>query len=232
MAKPKTTTLYCFSPPVMIATFAVEIALAVFVWLRRRHTGANMVIFATLLCLALFQAAEYQTCGATDSSKLIWSRIGFVAITLLPPLGVDLIARIGKKAHRLAIGVSYSLAFVFIAIFTLAPQAINAAVCGGNYIIFHLQDGLGWWYGGYYYGVILLSLMLAAQHGEEAKDKRTARAVRWFIGGVLAFLVPTATVNAFYPETIAGIPSIMCGFAALYALVLALRISPLISKKA
>lgn len=215
----------------MIATFVVEVALAIFVWLRRRHNAANRVILITLICLALFQLTEYQTCGTTDASKMIWSRIGFVAITLLPPLGVDLIARIGKRPHVLAVWFSYSLAFIFIAVFTLAPQAINAAVCGGNYIVFHLRDGLGWAYGAYYYGVILLSLMLAAKHGEEAKDKKTVSAVRWFIFGILGFLVPTATVNAFYPETVAGIPSIMCGFAVLYALVLALRISPQLAAK-
>ena len=49
--------------------------------------------------------------------------------------------------------------------------------------------------------------------------------------GYLVFLIPTATVNYIKPETRAGIPSIMCGFAVFFALILAFKILPLAAKK-
>jgi len=44
--------------------------------------------------------------------------------------------------------------------------------------------------------------------------------------GYLVFLIPTALANSVKPETRRGIPSIMCGFAVLYAIILALYILP------
>ena len=47
----------------------------------------------------------------------------------------------------------------------------------------------------------------------------------------LAFLLPTTTINLLAPETLAGIPSIMCGFAVLMALILLGKITPLAGKQ-
>lgn len=229
MHKPSSTTLYCFSPPVMLATFAIEILLALYTLLHMRRSRASAVIIATLACLAIFQLAEYQTCGA-DNSKEAWSRLGFVAITLLPPLGVHLATILTKTKGRLLTIISYAASAIFIAIFALAPAPIYSSVCGGNYVIFHLNGSLGWWYGAYYYLLIFTCLMIAAG-ATFGKAPRSKTARRWFIFGVLVFLLPTATVNVYYPQTVAGIPSIMCGFALMYALVLGLKIAPMTSRQ-
>ncbi|GEM_PF-4205541 len=42
----------------------------------------------------------------------------------------------------------------------------------------------------------------------------------------LAFIVPTTAVNLINPATLAGIPSIMCGFAVLLAIILAGEVLP------
>lgn len=58
---------------------------------------------------------------------------------------------------------------------------------------------------------------------------REALALQAF--GLLSFVLPTGIVNALHPETIHGIPSIMCGFAVIYALVLVFGITPRILKQ-
>jgi len=45
--------------------------------------------------------------------------------------------------------------------------------------------------------------------------------------GYLVFLVPTALAYSVSPATRRGIPSIMCGFAVLFALILTLYVLPL-----
>ena len=50
--------------------------------------------------------------------------------------------------------------------------------------------------------------------------------VRGLIIGYLIFLVPTALANSIKPSTRRGIPSIMCGFAVLFALIMTLYILP------
>lgn len=46
------------------------------------------------------------------------------------------------------------------------------------------------------------------------------RALKVLIVGYAAFMAPTTLVNIIDPSTIAGIPSIMCGFAVILALIL------------
>src|SRR5262245_15307458 len=58
-------TFYCFSPPVMLATFIVEIALAAFVFVRYRTSRFGKVGGLILILLAVFQFAEYRVCGTT-----------------------------------------------------------------------------------------------------------------------------------------------------------------------
>ena len=45
--------------------------------------------------------------------------------------------------------------------------------------------------------------------------------------GFLSFLLPTGIVNTINPKTIEGLPSIMCGFAVIYAFILVFGIVPL-----
>lgn len=53
-----------------------------------------------------------------------------------------------------------------------------------------------------------------------------ATALRALALGYLAFIVPTTAVNLINPATLAGIPSIMCGFAVLLAIILAGEVLP------
>ena len=102
--KQKQTTFYCFSPPVMIATCIIEVALLVYTLYRYKLTPLTRVSLATLGFLALFQASEFAVCGASASTVDLWSRIGYISITLLPPLGIHLISSSDSvKAHFKAI---------------------------------------------------------------------------------------------------------------------------------
>ena len=96
-------TLYCFSPPVMIATFIIEIVLAIIVFIRYRVTRFGKAAGFVLVLLAAFQLAEYRICTTTEI-PLLWSRIGFVAITLLPLMGLYLVSLVSHKPHFLKLG--------------------------------------------------------------------------------------------------------------------------------
>ncbi len=60
--------------------------------------------------------------------------------------------------------------------------------------------------------------------GKVARKK--LEAVRALILGYLVFLVPTAISNTVEPSSRAGIPSIMCGFAVIFALILVIYVLP------
>ena len=59
-----------------------------------------------------------------------------------------------------------------------------------------------------------------------SENLRKILALKWLIGGYIAFILPTTIVNIINPSTIEGIPSIMCGFAVLMAIVLIGFVAP------
>ncbi|MDO4773537.1 MAG: histidine kinase N-terminal 7TM domain-containing protein [Candidatus Saccharibacteria bacterium] len=220
MRNMKDLRLSCFSPPVMIATFAIEIILAVHTLWRYKLNPVSRVAAVLLVCLATFQLAEYNVCeGTTLLDSAGWARLGYVAITLLPPLGIHLIARMTGDTRRWPILGAYGLGAIFVSYFLLATGGISAGACLGNYVIFEQGHGTSLWYGIYYYGLLFAGIYYAYAMSQQATPS-IKRALWSLIAGYAAFMAPTTLVNIIDPSTIAGIPSIMCGFAVILALIL------------
>ncbi len=221
----KGMTFYCFSPPIMLATFIIEIALLAYVAMRYKLNAVSRLVAAMLFCLALFQLAEYYVCGGLGTSGETWSRIGFVAITLLPPVGLHLAHAIAKRGGEILTGLAYASAAIWVGIFAFAERTFDGHACAGNYVIFHVSDRLGVPYYIYYYVWLLLTIGLCIYFSRTAT--KLVRGALWFLAiGYLAFLIPTALVNSLSPDTFAGLPSIMCGFAIIYAFTMAFGILP------
>ncbi|QWQ32040.1 hypothetical protein KOY48_04035 [Candidatus Minimicrobia naudis] len=92
-------------------------------------------------------------------------------------------------------------------------------------MIFENQPGIGVWYGLYYYGLLFVAIAYAYARGKNAK-KHIRRSLCSLIVGYVLFIAPTTFVNIIDPSTIIGIPSIMCGFAVLMAVVFAGKVLP------
>lgn len=227
----KSTTFYCFSPAVMFATFLIEtVALMYVVW-RYKWNEITRLVVLILLALATFQLAEYMVCEGPATGWFTWSRIGYVAITLLPPLGIHLAYAIAGAKKRLVLWVAYPAMVGFIAYFTLVTASLGGHVCAGNYVIFEMKPGSAVWYWIYYFGLLLAGIGVSLRCIKEAKKKQIRRALSWLIVGYSAFIVPTGLVQLINPETAPGIPSIMCGFAVLYAVILVIAVVPAIMRK-
>lgn len=222
----------CFSPPVMLATFTIEIILVVYTVFRYKLTPATRLITATLFFLGLFQLCEYFVCTGPVIGSANWSRVGYVAISTLPPLGLHLLhVLVGKSKRRLVV-TAYVTMLACFAYFLWYRHAFQGYVCTGNYVIFQLGYLPEVAYGTYYYFWLGAALLLAARWANEFKrqGKRSLakmHSCQAMIVGYLIFLIPTALANSVKPETRSGIPSIMCGFAVLFALILTLYVLPL-----
>jgi len=227
MNKKQSTTLYCFSPPVMLATFVIELCLALYTLIRYKLTPITRLAIIMLVGLSIFQIAEYNVCvGAWGIDSLGWSRVGYVAITLLPPLGIHLATRIAGQRQRLLVSAGYAAAAAFALFFLLVGQGMQSSACLGNYVIFRTAPWASLLYGLYYYGLLFVGVGYAWWAAKKQKSKHAALALRLLALGYIAFILPTTTVNLIDPSTRAGIPSIMCGFAVILALLLALWIVP------
>lgn len=224
------STFFCFSPPVMIATFAIEIGLLLYTVIRYKMSPLTRIVSATLLCLAIFQFAEFNVCEGTAGLNELYSRIGFIAITLLPALGIHLVQTIAGRGPKILVWLAYTSAAFFVASFGLNSAAFESHICGGNYAVFQLMDNLGGMFFVYYYFWLIVGIAMCLYYAPSATKKiREALSMQTF--GYLSFMLPTGIVNAINPDTIDAIPSIMCGFAVIYALILAFGITPRVLKR-
>jgi hypothetical protein len=221
------TTLFCFSPPIMIATFVIEIVLAGYTLWRYKLNEVTRLVTAILVSLGIFQLAEYMVCEtAFGLDSLQWARVGYVAITLLPPLGLHLGLTIAKRKNAKLLAAAYGSAALFAGIFLFAGHGMQGQQCLGNYVIFEIAQWAVWPYSLYYYGWLLGGLYMMWGFIEQEKSLHIRQALIGLAVGYLAFIVPTTAANFLYPETLAGIPSIMCGFAVFLALSLVFWVMP------
>lgn len=234
-SKPGSTQLNCFSPPVMLATFAIETVLALYTLWRYKLDSFARLAVAMLGFLALFQLSEYFVCGGMGLTAEHWARTGYVAITMLPPLGLHMLYLIMKRPGRRLVYAAYASAAAFIAFFLGYGDAFTGYQCTGNYVIFQLATHSGMLYGMYYYGWLLAVLVLGWRWTQRLKPTKanlpSILGARALMVGYLVFLVPTAIANTVKPETRRGIPSIMCGFAVLFAVILTVYILPKVARK-
>ncbi len=223
----KTDKFYCFSPPVMLVTFIIEIAFAAYVIYRYKLTPVTRLAVALLVGLATFQLAEYNVCEtAWGVDSITWARIGYVAITLLPPLGIHLATKLAGQKKPLLVTAAYAAAAFFVFIFLFVGNGVEAEQCLGNYVIFKVLPGAGLLYGIYYYSLLALSVGYSWSAARTVKSASKKHALRALAIGYLAFILPTTTANIIDPSTLAGIPSIMCGFAVILATILTLVVLP------
>jgi hypothetical protein len=225
MQRKTSTTLYCFSPPVMLATFTIEIAFAFYILWRYKMTTITRLVVVMLASLAAFQGAEYAVCGGIGAGASIWSRLGYCAISLLPALGLHLILTIANQKRKYLLAAAYASSAAFVLYYGFATAAIDGHTCYANYAVFNISEASGIPYILYYYGWMALGVGLAWHYSLKLKKQRAA--LRALALGYLAFILPTSTINMIDPSTIAGVPSIMCGFAILFAFVLTTRVAPL-----
>ncbi len=221
--------LHCFSPEVMLATFFVEIAMAIYVFFRYRFSLISNIIILILVSLAVFQAVEYKICGGEAELYLI--KIGFVAITLLPALGLHLISSIAKT-HKFLVKIGYFLSFVFILYIIFSSTALGTAFCGGNYVIFNTSDYMDLPYGLYYVGVLFAGLWISIRGAfSNKKSTRKSKALFWILMGYLAFMFPVAMLYMWDRDFLTATTAIACGFAVIFAIILTFKVMPAYKNK-
>lgn len=226
MFKKYTNKFYCFSPPVMLATFMIEFVFAFYTIWRYKTSTTVKLSFLILTCLGIFQLAEYMVCGGLGWSGVEWARIGYASITLLPPLGIHLISSIAGKKNWLLIGSTYTTCALFVAFYLVAQGAISGQTCYSNYAVFDMHRASVMPFTAYYYGWLMIGVYLAWEWGNKMDNKARKSALNYAMMGYLLFILPTAAFNIIDPSTTKGIPSIMCGFAILLAFTLVIKVLP------
>lgn len=210
----------------MLATLLIEVFAAGFILMKYRKTRLQKLSIAALLLLATFQLAEYNVCGGFGVAAGTWSRIGYVAITMLPPLGLHITHALAKKPMNRLIAGSYVSGALFSGLFFFGGVFENYA-CTGNYVIFGLKSPIGGLFFAYYYFWLFAAVFAAMRFVriKRTSKKRKLALINHVIGYAL-FMVPSSMAMLLFPETAAALPSVMCGFAVFYALTLVFAVLP------
>lgn len=208
----------------MLATFLIEFGLAFYtIWRYKMNTVKRLAV-TIMFALGTFQLAEYMLCGGLGLSNVEWARIGYASITLLPALGIHMITAIADKKKPLLIGAAYATCAAFVGYYLIIQNAFTGQTCYANYAVFHANSMITEPFAAYYYGWLMVGTYLAWDWGNKLPKKQ--KALRAMAAGYLVFILPTTTVNLIDPSTIKGIPSIMCGFAVLLAVIISVKVLP------
>jgi len=219
------------SPPIMLATLITESMLTIYTIVRYRMSPITRLATATLVSLATFQLSEYFVCTGYGLQAEQWSRLGFIMITALPAIGIHIMYNLAGKEGRKLVYATYAGMSAFMIFFLTYHAAFIGHECTGNYVIFQMGPLGKMLYSLYYYGLLLMGIFLGIKWANQLKAKGKKyfdqlQTVRALIIGYLVFLVPTALAYSIKPADRKAIPSIMCGFAVIYALILTIYILP------
>jgi len=213
-----------YSPLLALVTGILELGAGLWILFgprrgRRYITGPVGVIF---LLLAGYQFAEVLVC--TRPENRIWTRLAFLDITWLPPLGLWLCARLsapGIRWLRSAAYADFGLGAVFSVWILAAPAVITQSVCGlvlARYFpiaVFDIAYAL-------YYQISLLVIVFGAAAGMAAGyDHVLRKHLSDLQAGLLGFMLPALAVRILVREVQGDlIPSVMCHFAIVLAALL------------
>lgn len=222
--------LYCFSPLVMLATFAIEIIAALYVLWRYRIDRVTRIAIAMLCCLAFFQLAEYNVCEAAFGlDGITWSRLGYVAITFLPALGVHFVLALAQRPNGWLLTACYGVAVTLSAFFLFATTGISGHQCMGNYAIFQVSGAASYAHGTYYWLLLATGVGLSIRYARSitgAKRDHQKRALYGLALSYTLFMAPTIVAIYTWPEVFYAIPSVMCGFAVIFAIMITWYVLP------
>jgi peptidoglycan/LPS O-acetylase OafA/YrhL len=163
-------------------------------------------------------------CGGLGISNIDWARFGYATITLLPALGIHMLSAIAGKKTGWLVKTAYATCAAFVIFYVVGQGALNGHTCYSNYAVFDTLHSSNILFGLYYYGWMFIGIYLAFIWSNELPRHR--HALQAMAMGYAAFILPTTAFNIIDPSTTRGIPSIMCGFAAIFAIILVTKVLP------
>lgn len=214
----------CFTPYISLATALLEFIFATLILIYFRKSKVTRYVVALLYLLGTYQFTEMMLCFTGDAN--IWVRIGFLAYTYLPAVGMHFFLSMTgtkwKKQYSLLylLPVAFSLYAIFSSGFveegvcdTIFITAKTAFTGSSNRIASFI-------YGAYYYLFILSSVVFALY--AHNKEKNRWRRLYYLIstaGLTLITLSPYVFIMLL-PSYGLSFPSVYCEFALMFAIVM------------
>ncbi len=195
--------------------FCIELViLAVVIIFNRKHPFFWSIV-GLLALLQLYQLSEFLICIGVGAN--ITGRIAYVIITFLPPTGYFLCTRIvGWKFPDYWLGFAAALG---LSIYYLSvPGSVVLTDCNPLYAIYSFN--ISTVYGIFYMGILVYSILFTLAHLIFRKDEVENKLGILILIGYLSFLTPMYLMVWIDSAFGMAIPSIMCKYALLLAVIL------------
>lgn len=196
----------------------------------KAQTTELKIVISILFFLALFQVSEYGVCERLLFDSQIWGKIGFVSITLLPALGLHLIQAIRRDTSLRVAYFGYLLAALFSVAFVFF-NTFDAIQCLGNYAIFEFGTSLGTAFALYYYALLGAGTVYAFNGWKSVTRSKDKQALVAIVYGYASFVLPGSFIHFVLDSEGNGLPSIMCGFAIIFAFILTFYVAPRVRRR-
>ncbi|MCE7749796.1 MAG: hypothetical protein GPJ51_15525 [Candidatus Heimdallarchaeota archaeon] len=198
-----------------IIFFGIEFFILVAVIIFNRKHPFFWSIAMMLVLLQLYQLAEFLICIGVNEN--ITGKIAYTIITFLPPMGYFLSSKVvGWKFPDYWIGFAAATGFSLYYIVT--PGSVVLDSCNPFYAVYSVHHSF--YYGIYYMGILVYSIFFLAAHLIFRRNKVDRKSSLFVLIGYLSFLVPMylmVWVDSYFATKV---PSIMCKYALLLAVIL------------
>ena len=156
----------------------------------------------------------------SNPAALTLSRLSFLVITWLPPVGLWLVVVLDARGRMWlrAASLFYFAAGAAMCVWILVdPRCITQSVCQvviARYFHSGLFDIV---YGVFYQSALVLIVFASAAGMVAASDPAARKHLAGVQMGVLGFMFPALAVRFLAPEPAGLMPSVMCHFALVFA---------------
>lgn len=215
----------CFNPTVSIVTAITEWVLSVLIIFKYPFAKMRYLASALMIFLGLYQFSEFMLCKTAQTE--LWVRVGFVAYTILPAIGLHTMLKLLKIKTRY-IWV-YVIPATYIILSIITPNFVREAKC---YDLFVTARNTLFSFGGvaqtisygiytaYYFGFILAASLLGVKKYLKEKNYLKQKIYLTFPLAVFLMSFPTFLIIIIFPALNIQFPSILCHFALLFALAI------------
>ena len=201
----------------------VEILLLINLLIFAEKNKLNRIAIVMVALLAGYQVMEFLMCGI-ELQAPFFPYLAYVIISFLPPLNLVLVLTLTHNLnHNPAHYLIFLPAVFFVIYYAFIIQQFAVTSCAVLYASYHYP--LGELYAFFYYIPILISIILLIGSVKRSPDKKIKFISKVLLGGNIFISIPVifgfALLSAGDYSLISKIESIMCKFAFVYAVCLA-----------
>jgi len=215
----------CYNPTISLTTAIIEWTLAIILPWKYTKTRTRFFSSALMFFLGLYQFTEFMFCKTNQAD--LWMRIGFMAYSLLPAIGLH------TTLHYLKIKFNIFWIYIIPVLYIIgAASTTNFVVESKCYDIFvtarnifsninsplaSLRFGI---YTAYYFGFILIACLIGIRAYLKETNQKRQKILLTFPIAVFLMSFPTFILIIIFPALNIQFPSVLCHFALLLALTI------------